>query len=126
MAAILLVDDDPLQASWLLSLLRRRFSDLFRVTDATEALCLIEQREFARNLALVIIGDHTTGFGGADFVSELLTRMPHLRVLILSAADGSSADYPRTQTVFLEKPFVAENMLNVTSEILSTTRNAVA
>jgi len=61
MTSILLVDDDPLQASLILSVLEQRFGDVRRVTDAAEALCLIEQREFADNLRLVISGHHRPG-----------------------------------------------------------------
>ncbi len=47
MTNILIVDDDPLQASLMMSVLGRHFGNVHRVTDAAEALCLIEQPEFA-------------------------------------------------------------------------------
>ncbi len=74
MATILIVDDDPLQAFLLMSLLGRQFGNVCRVNDAAEALCLIEQPEFAAKLSLVITGNHTPGIGGPAFVAELHAR----------------------------------------------------
>jgi DNA-binding NtrC family response regulator len=68
MATILIVDDDPLQASLLMSLLGQQFGNVCRVNDAAEALCLIEQPEFATKLSLVITGNHITGIGGLVFL----------------------------------------------------------
>ena len=79
MTSILLVDDDPLQASLILSVLEQRFGDVRRVTDAAEALCLIEQREFADNLRLVISGHHRPGVGGPTLVNEPVS-YTHLEV----------------------------------------------
>jgi CheY-like chemotaxis protein len=126
MTTILLVDDDPLQASLMLSLLGQRFGDVRRVTDAAEALCLIEQREFVGNLRLVISGHHKPGIGGRAFVNELRTRMPDLPVLVLGSAGESPADYAETHAVFLAKPFASERMLTLTRQMLADHKNAVA
>ena len=63
MTTILLVDDDPLQAFLRKSILERRFRDVERVGDAAEALCLVEQPEFAGQLGLVISGLNMPGIG---------------------------------------------------------------
>jgi two-component system cell cycle sensor histidine kinase/response regulator CckA len=126
MSTILLVDDDPLQASLMVSVLGRRFGDVRRATDAAEALCLVEQPEFAGNLGLVISSHHTPGIGGPTFVKELRTRMPQLPVLVLGSVDEAPADYAAKHVVFLPKPFAAERILSVTSQILSDHKDAVA
>jgi DNA-binding NtrC family response regulator len=126
MINILLVDDDPLQASLMLSLLGQRFGDVRRVTDAAEALCLIEQPEFASKLGLVISGHHAPGIGGPAFVSELHTRIPDLPVLVLGTAGETLADYAETHAVFLAKPFAVERMLTLTRQMLTDHRDAVA
>jgi len=76
MTTILLVDDDPLQAFLTMSLLRRQSAEVRRVTDAAEALCLIEQPDFSSKLGLVISGHHSAGIGGPAFVAELRARLP--------------------------------------------------
>lgn len=126
MTTILLVDDDPLQASLMVSILRQRFGEVRRATDAAEALCLIEQPEFAKKLGLVISGHYTRGIGGPAFVNELRTRIPHLPVLVLGTASENSADYTAAEVVFLEKPFTAEKMLTLTGRMLAQPKNAVA
>jgi DNA-binding NtrC family response regulator len=126
MTKILIVDDDLLQASHMMSILGRRFGDVCRATDAAEALCLIEQPDFADKLGLVISGHHTPGIGGPAFVAELLARMPNLPVLVLSAAGAAPTDYADEHVVFLPRPAVGEKMLAVTSQMLAHRRNAVA
>jgi DNA-binding NtrC family response regulator len=126
MTTILLVDDDPLQASLVVSLLGKRFGEVRRATDAGEAFCLIEQPEFANRLGLVIYGHRRCGIGGPAFVSELRTRIPHLPVLVLGTASESAADYDTSDVVFLEKPFAGEKMLTLTGQMLAHPKNAVA
>jgi DNA-binding NtrC family response regulator len=127
MANILIVDDDPLQASLLMSLLGRQFGNVCRVNDAAEALCLIEQPEFATKLSLVITGHHTPGLGGPAFVAELHSRKPDLPVLVLSAGAVGPSDYNKDeQVVFLPRPVGGDKMLAVTSQILADRKPAVA
>ena len=126
MTTILLVDDDSLQASLLLSLLGRRFGEVCRATDAAEALCLIEQPEFARKLGLVICGHQTRGIGGPAFVKELRTRIADLPVLVLGAGGDDPADYIQANVVVLGKPFAAERMLTLTGQMLTHSKSAVA
>jgi CheY-like chemotaxis protein len=126
MTTILLVDDDPLQASLILSVLEQRFGNVRRVTDAVESLCLIEQPEFAHDLRLVISGHHLRGMGGPAFLNELRCRMPDLPILVLGTTGETSADYVDAHVVFLPKPFTAFRMLDLTSEMLADPKAAVA
>ena len=126
MTTILLVDDDPLQASLMLSLLGQRFGEVRRVIDAAEALCLIEQPEFTGKLGLVISGHHKPGIGGPAFVDELRTRMPDLPVLVLGTGGETPADYAATRAVFLAKPFTSERMLTLIGQMLAGRKSAVA
>jgi DNA-binding NtrC family response regulator len=127
MTNILIVDDDPLQASLLMSLLGRQFGNVCRVNDAAEALCLIEQPEFAGKLSLVITGHHTPGIGGPAFVAELHARKPDLPVLVLSANGTGPSDYKaEEQIVFLPRPVGGDKMLAVTGQILADRKPAVA
>jgi DNA-binding NtrC family response regulator len=126
MTTILLVDDDPFQASIITSLLGYRFGEVCRAKDAAEALCLIEERDFAENIGLVISGHHTQGIGGPAFVSELHSRMPYLPILVLGALGENLANYDAEQAVFLEKPFAAQRMLTLVGQMLAQHKTAVA
>jgi len=126
MTSILLVDDDPLQASLILSVLEQRFGDVRRVTDAADALCLIEQPAFADNLRLVIAGHHLPGMGGPALVNELRSRAPDLPILVLGATDETATDYAEAHVCFLAKPFTAVKMLNLAGSMLTDPKAAVA
>ncbi len=126
MTIILLVEDDPLQASLTISLLKRRFANVRRATDAAEALCLIEQPEFAEKLGLVISAHHTLGIGGPAFVAELHERMPALAVLVLGAAGEAADAYAEEHVTFLPHPAASEQILTLTDRMLSHHRNAAA
>jgi DNA-binding NtrC family response regulator len=109
----------------MVSLLGQRFGDVRRASDASEALCLIEQREFAGKLGLVISGHHTRGIGQTAFVAELHIRMPDLPVLVLDAADESAMHYTAEKVAYLAKPFGAEKILDLTSQMLADHKNTV-
>jgi len=121
MPTILLVDDDPLQAYLRKSILERRFRDVLRVADAAEALCLIEQPQFAESLGLVISGHHLPGIGGPAFVAELHSRLPFMPVLVLGDPSDNPADYSGEHVHFLPRPIAAEDMLSVAGKMLTGT-----
>jgi DNA-binding NtrC family response regulator len=126
MATILLVEDDPFQAFLTMSVLGRQFGDVRRATDAAEALCLMEQPEFANRLGLVISGHDTQGIPGPTFVAELHSRMPRLPVLVLGTQEAAPGDYTDQPVAFLHRPFAPERMLSMTREMLSHARDRVA
>ena len=126
MPTILLVDNDPLQAFLRKSLLERRFHDVQRVGDAADALCLVEQPQFASNLGLVISGLHMPGFGGPAFVAELHSRLPKVPILVLGSASEVAADYASTWIRFLARPFGLEEMLSHAGQLLLQTVSSAA
>jgi DNA-binding NtrC family response regulator len=119
MATILLVDNDPFQALQRKSILERRFHDVQRVGDASEALCLIEQPNLAKNLGLVISGEHMQGIGGPAFVAELHTRLPNVPVLVLGVARAAETDYSGGRVRFLPSPFTNDEMLHAAGLLLA-------
>jgi DNA-binding NtrC family response regulator len=119
MATILLVDNDAFQALQRKSILERRFQDVQRVGDASEALCLIEQPQFAENLGLIISEEHMQGIGGPAFVAELHSRLPRVPVLVLGTANDSLNDYAGTWIHFLPRPFTNEELLAVAGDLLA-------
>jgi CheY-like chemotaxis protein len=119
MPTILLVDNDPLQAFLRKSILEQRFDDVQRVADAAEALCRVEQSNFARNLGLVISGQHMQGIGGPAFVAELHERLPQIPVLVLGNASDAQDDYTGASVCFLAKPFAAEDVVAAASVLLA-------
>lgn len=123
MAAILLVDDEPLQAIARKTLLEKRFPDVRRVQDAAEALCLIEQQPFAGQLGLLISGHHMPGLGGPAFVAEVCARMPRLPVLVLGMRHESASDYRFDQVCFVSHPIAGSKMVEMAA-LWMTLQNA--
>lgn len=118
MPKILLVDYDPLQALVRKSILERQFPGVQRVSDAGQALCLIEQQGFAESLDLVITGFHLPGTGGPAFVAELLERLPEIPVLVLGGPSETAADYP-PGVCYRTRPIPAEELLALTAKLLA-------
>ena len=119
MATILLVDNDPLQAFLRKSILERKFHDVERVGDAAEALCLVEQPQFAGQLGLVISGLNMHGIGGPAFVAEFHERLPKVPVLVLGTGVEAATDYQGAWVRFLSRPFVDGDMLAAADELLT-------
>lgn len=118
MSTILLVDGDPLQAITRKAILETKFQNVHRVADAVEALCLVEQPQFAQRLGMVISSHHGPGMTGPAFVAELHARIPALPVLVLGDEGDKPSNYAGEQIQFLSKPIAKEAMLNATSEML--------
>lgn len=119
MTTILLVDNDPLQAIQNKFLLERRFKNVQRVGDAADALCLVEQPQFAGDLSLVISGLNMPGIGGPAFVAELHSRLPNVPVLVLGSANEAAGDYAGEWVHFLPRPFTSDQMLSAASQLLT-------
>ena len=123
MPTVLLVDNDPLQAFLRMSVLEGPFSDVQRVADASEALCLVEQPQFAANLGLIISGRHIAGIGGPGFVAELGLRMPWLPVLVLDNGTDVAEDYSSESVCFLAKPFTNGDMIAQAAKMMERTES---
>ena len=119
MTTILLVDNDPMQGFLRKSILERRFQHVERVGDAGEALCLVEQPQFAGRLSLVVSGPNLLGIGGPAFVAELHERLPKVPVLVLGGSNEAAADYRGRWVRFLPRPFAGEQILAAAGELLA-------
>jgi CheY-like chemotaxis protein len=124
MATILLVDNDPLQAFARKSSLEKRFHDVRRATDAAEALCLVEQPQFAGKIDLIISGLHMPGVDGPSFIAEMHARLPSVPVLVLGFASEPSADYDAEGVRFLSKPYASEQMLAAATQMLDKSHHS--
>jgi DNA-binding NtrC family response regulator len=119
MRTILLVDDDPLQAFVRVSALEKRFHDVVRVSDAAEALCLIEEPTFSSRLGLVISGHHRPGLGGPEFVAELQTRRPNVPVLVLATGNEIATDYGKSGIRFVPKPAGSDELVEIAGQMMN-------
>jgi DNA-binding NtrC family response regulator len=132
------VESDPLQGFLSKAILERQFLDVVRVSDASEALCVVEQPQFARRLGLVIASHPMQGIGGPAFVAELHSRLPNIPILVLgdSGNPGPDAATPHFQASvalvpetrigdfngawirFLPLPFSMDQLLDLAAKML--------
>lgn len=115
---ILVVDDDAPVRAMLARLLRSRGYDVWQATNAAEARKAVERQQ----PDLVISDIVMPGESGIELRRALLRGWPSLPVILVS---GYSAEAPaefaaRTPcTHFLQKPFAAEEMLDLVGATLA-------
>lgn len=127
MITILLVDDDPFQASARKAALETQFPGVERVADAAEALCRIEEPGAAAPLDLVIVsGHHLPGISGPSFVAELRWRKPMLPVLVLGDDEAEPQDYRGSRIYFLPRPVTIERMVDAAAALVLHRRRKTA
>ena len=122
MGTILLVDDNPLRASMRCSSLEGTAPPVVRVSEAAEALCLIEDPSFANRLVLVLtihFGAATSSISSVEFVSELRTRMPHLPVLVLGAPQDQETQYQGMAGVYLTQSRAPQELRAIVNHLVS-------
>lgn len=125
-STILLIDDDPFQASARKSMLERRFSKVARASSAADALILLQQPNFARHIKLIVVDLHMPGVRGPEFVAELRARMAGMALLIVGQDGEVSTDYDGLGAYFLPWRASTEQMLASAVRILSGPYSRVA
>jgi CheY-like chemotaxis protein len=125
---VLIVESDPLHGFLRKSILEKQFPDVVRVSDASEALCLVEQTQFANRLGLVIASHPMLGIGGPAFVAEIHARLPRVPILVLmdpnapslgDLAPGPNADPLTAASIrFLSRPFSMDQLLSLANQML--------
>jgi len=119
MTTILLVDDNPLRASLRQSILERELPLVVRVSDAAQALCLVESSDFSARLRLIVISHPIFGISGPDFAAELRARLPHTPLLVLSTRSDTQSEYPPISNVLYAQPTGPDELRYVARQVLS-------
>jgi|SRR5665213_456885 len=120
MTTILLVDEDPLHASVRKAILERKYAEVQRVSDAAEALALVEQPKSAENLGLVVSGNQHSGIGLVGFISELHVRKPDLPILVIGEKPLDHSELSGYPVEFLKRPVTADDLLSAVARMLKT------
>ncbi len=118
MTKILLVDDDPLNAAVRKAILERRHTDVLRVSNAAEALCLVEQPQFASDLKLIVSGVKYSGVALDEFISELHLRLPDLPILVIGDKSTDEPDLFSYPVEFIKRPVTADDLLSAVGQLL--------
>ncbi len=119
-ATILVVDDDDPVRVMLARLLRTQGYDVLQAAHAAEARALLEKRR----PNLVISDIVMPGESGIELRRGILERWPDLPVILISgySAEGPAEFAARTPyTVFVQKPFAADQFLALVDQTLART-----
>ncbi len=109
--AILLIDDNAVQAAARQTILRRAGYNVIPVLNPVRALRQFQAKEFPSEICLVITDHLMPGMTGSDFVRELRKTHQHLPVLVISGLEEAEDLYHDLDVHFRLKPLMPDNLL---------------
>lgn len=117
LVSILVVDDDDPVRAMLARLLRTQGYEVLQGANAGDARAIIE----SQSPALVISDIVMPGESGIELRRDIASRWPTIPVILISgySADGPAEFAARTPgTLFVQKPFAAEQLLELVDRVL--------
>ena len=117
LAAILLVDDNPVQAATRKAILTFSGNQVSVATNAQEALTLLENSDFAKNINLIITDHLMPHMNGPQFVARLRLQLPNVPVLVLSGLPDAEAEYDGMNILYSLKPLDPEELIGLAQSL---------
>ena len=117
LAAILLVDDNPVQAATRKAILTFSGNQVWVATNAQEALTLLENSDFAKNINLIITDHLMPHMNGPQFVARLRLQLPNVPVLVLSGLPDAEAEYDGMNILYRLKPLDPEELIGLAQSL---------
>ena len=119
-AAILLVDDNAIQAAIRQTILRRAGYFVIAVLNPMRALEHVRGSAFPAEIRLVITDHLMPGMTGSQFVRELRRTHGKLPVLVVSGLEDAEEEYAELNVLFRLKPLMPEHLLASVQHLVST------
>lgn len=110
--AILLLDDNAIQAATRQTILRRSGYFAIAALNPRRALEQFQNDEFPAQITAVITDHIMPGMSGSDFVRELRKTHPHLPVMVISGLEEAQVEYAGMNVEFLLKPLPPDILLS--------------
>ena len=110
-AAILLIDDNAVQAAVRQTILRRAGYFVIAALNPVRALEQFQANEFPSPIKLVITDHLMPGMTGAEFVAGLRKLQPEMPVLVISGLEEAEDEYTGLNVIFRMKPLLPEHLL---------------
>ena len=111
-SAILLIDDNAIQASTRQTILRRAGYYVIAALNPVRALEQFQDDAFPAPISAVITDHIMPGMSGAEFVRELRKIHPHLPVMVISGLEEAEQEYAGMDVRFLLKPLSPDLLLS--------------
>jgi CheY-like chemotaxis protein len=109
--AILLIDDNAVQAATRQTILKRAGYFVIAVLNPVRALEQFRAKEFPAEIRLVITDHLMPGMVGSEFVRELRKTHTQLPVLVISGLEEAEDLYKDLNVLFRLKPVLPEHLL---------------
>ncbi len=109
--AILLIDDNAVQAAIRQTVLRRAGYFVIAVLNPLRALEQFQANDFPAEIRLVITDHLMPGLTGSEFVRELRKDHPTLPVLVISGLEEAEEEYSDLGVLFRLKPLQPDHLL---------------
>ena len=109
--AVLLIDDNAVQAATRQAILSRSGYFVIAVLNAELALERLRAGEFPVEIGLVITDHIMPGMMGSEFVRELRRTHPTIPVMVISGLEEAEAEYEGLDVRFRLKPLPPDNLL---------------
>jgi CheY-like chemotaxis protein len=124
--AILLLDDNAIQAATRQTILRRSGYFAIAALNPKRALEQFQNDEFPAQITAVITDHIMPGMSGADFVRELRKTHPRLPVMVISGLEEAQVEYAGMNVEFLLKPLPPDILLAHLRVLISDEHEGVA
>ena len=117
--AILLIDDNAVQAATRQTILKRAGYFVIAVLSPVRALDQLQNNEFPAEIKMVITDHLMPGMMGTEFVRELRKTNPHMPVLVISGLEEAQDEYEGLDVSFRVKPLNPDHLLASVHRMLS-------
>lgn len=118
MRQILLVDDNPVQASTRKIILERTGSSVRVASSGIEAQAILEDPDQLQATCLLITDHLMPGMNGPELVRSLRERGVEQPVIVLSGLPDAELQYEGLDIVFRLKPFHPDALIALVHELL--------
>jgi CheY-like chemotaxis protein len=110
-SAVLLIDDNAIQAATRQAILRRAGYFVIAVLNPARALEQLNSPDFSSSISAVITDHIMPGMVGSEFVRQLRKIHPALPVMVISGLEEAEPEYAGLNVRFLLKPLQPELLI---------------
>jgi DNA-binding response OmpR family regulator len=123
--AVLLIDDNAVQAATRQTILRRAGYFVLAGLNPRRALEQLKNGEFPVDIGLIITDHMMPEMTGSAFVQELRGTHSNLPVLVISGLEEAEAEYAGLNVLFRLKPLLPDNLLASVQSLLKVSKAKV-
>ena len=117
--AILLIDDNAVQAATRQTILKRAGYFVIAVLNPVRALEQFQAADFPAEIGLVITDHLMPGMTGAQFIRQLRATHPALPVMVISGLEEAEQEYAGLNVTFRLKPMPPDHLLASVHKLVS-------